>query len=104
VHATDAHRHLDPRGDPPTAPTSGCRLHIKRDWESPPIQPNFRLASFSIAIRAARACPGVLTDLVNAKRTGRGPSLVVADISNPYRSMPVMLAEVIAVALENALQ
>ena len=67
-------------------------------------QPSLLLASFSIEIRTARASSGVLTGLVNARRTGRGPSLVFADISNPYWSMPVMVAEVISVALEKALQ
>ena len=36
--------------------------------------------------------------------TGRGPWSVLADISNPYWSMPVMRAEVVSVALEKALQ
>src|ERR687898_390418 len=76
-----------------------CRLFLD---VSP--QPSLLLASFSIEIRAARASSGVLSGLANARRTGRGPSLVFADISNPYRSMPVMLAEVISVAFEKALQ
>src|SRR5687767_13401495 len=62
------------------------------------------LASFSIEIRTARASSGVLTGPAKARRIGRGPSLVFADISNPYRSMPVMVAEVISVAFEKALQ
>lgn len=68
------------------------------------LQPSLLLASFSIAIKTERASSGVLTGLANARRTGRIPSLVFADISNPYRSMPVMLAEVLSVALEKALQ
>src|SRR5687768_2802728 len=67
-------------------------------------RPSLLLASFSMEIRAARASSDVLTGVANARRTGRGPSLVFADISNPYRSMPVMLAEVISVAFEKALQ
>ena len=47
-------------------------------------------ASVSIAISAARASSAVLTGCGNARRTGRGPSAVLADISNPYRSMPVI--------------
>ena len=39
-----------------------------------------------------------------ALRGLRGPSVVFADISNPYRSTPVMLAAVISVAFEKALQ
>jgi hypothetical protein len=62
------------------------------------------LASLSIAISAVRASSGVVTGVANARRTGLGPSAVFADISNPYRSMPVMAAEVMSVALENALQ
>jgi hypothetical protein len=46
----------------------------------------------------------VLTGLANATRTGRGPCAVIADISKPYLSRPVIVAEVISVALENALQ
>ena len=65
-------------------------------------QPSLDLASFTIATRADRASSGVMTGFANAKRIGRGPSAVFADISKPYRSMPVMRAEVIAVALENA--
>jgi hypothetical protein len=34
-------------------------------------------------IRTARAFSGVLTGMANARRIGRGPSLVLADISNP---------------------
>ena len=47
---------------------------------------------------------GVLTGLPNARRTGRGPFGVIADMSKPYLSTPVMLAEVISVACEKALQ
>src|SRR5207253_11511565 len=68
------------------------------------LQPSLDLASFTIAIRAARTSSGVLTGLPNARRTGRGPSGVIADISKPYLSTPVMLAEVISVAFEKALQ
>ena len=46
-------------------------------------QASLFLASFSLEIRAARASSGVLTGTANARRTGRGPSLVLADISNP---------------------
>ena len=67
-------------------------------------QASLFLASFSLEIRAARASAGVLTGTANARRTGRGPSLVLADISNPYRSTPVMIAALISVALEKALQ
>jgi hypothetical protein len=67
-------------------------------------QASLFLASFSIEIRAARASSGVLTGTANARRTGRGPSLVLADISNPYRSTPVMTAALISVAFEKALQ
>src|SRR3990170_6330057 len=69
-----------------------------------PSSVSLRLASMSIAIRAARASSGVSTELANGRRTGRGPSFVRADISNPYRSIPVMLADVISVAFENALE
>ena len=48
--------------------------------------------------------PALLTGLANATRTGRGPSGVFADISKPYRSTPVIVAEVTSVAFENALQ
>jgi hypothetical protein len=41
---------------------------------------------------------------VNARRTGRRPSRVLTDISNPYRSMPVMDAALTSVAFEKALQ
>src|SRR5688500_6763449 len=71
-------------------------------WSAP--QPSLDLASFTIEIRAARTSSGVLTGLANAKRTGRGPCGVIADISKPYLSTPVMLAEVISVAFEKALQ
>jgi hypothetical protein len=75
-------------------PREGCVIRQRR----------LLLASFSIEIRAARASSGVLTGLANARRTGRGPSLVFADISTPYRSMAVIVAEVIPVAFEKALQ
>src|ERR1700681_747169 len=39
------------------------------------------LASFTIATRADRASAGVVTGFANAKRIGRGPSAVFADIS-----------------------
>src|SRR5262245_1825244 len=67
-------------------------------------QLNLDLASLTIATRIARASSGVLTDLGNATRIGRGPSVVVADISKPYRSMPVILADVTSVAFEKAWQ
>ena len=60
------------------------------------------LASFTNATSAARASSGVLTGLANATRTGRGTSRVCADISKPYRSTPVIVAEVISVAFEKA--
>ena len=59
------------------------------------------LASFTMEIRAARTSSGVLTGLPNARRTGRGPSEVIADRSKPYLSTPV---EVISVPCEEALQ
>ena len=62
------------------------------------------LASFNILTRTARASSGVLIDLANATRIGRGPSVVVDDISKPYRSMPVIVADVTSVAFEWARQ
>ena len=59
---------------------------------------------FTMEIRAARNPSGVLTGLPNARRTSRGPVGVIADMSNPYLSTPVMLAELISVAFEKALQ
>ena len=59
---------------------------------------------FTMEIRAARNPSGVLTGLPNARRTGRGPFEVIADISKPYLSTPVMLAEVISVPGEKAWQ
>jgi len=67
-------------------------------------QPSLDLASFTMDIRTARTSSGVLTGLPNARRTGRGPLGVIADISKPYLSTPVMLADVISVAFEKALQ
>src|SRR5688572_24594553 len=67
-------------------------------------QPSLDLASFTIEIRAARASSGVLTGLPNARRTGRGPIGVITDMSKPYLSTPVMLADAISVAFEKALQ
>ena len=61
-------------------------------------------ASLTIAISAARASSGVLTGWGNASRTGRGPSDVFADISNPYRSMLVIAADEMSRAFENAVQ
>ena len=72
--------------------------------ESRAPQPSLDLASFTIETRAARTSSGVLTGLPNARRTGRGPFGVIADMSKPYLSTPVMLAEVISVAFEKALQ
>jgi hypothetical protein len=69
-----------------------------------PLQSSLDLASFTIEIRATRTSSGVLTGLANARRTGRGPCGVIADMSKPYRSTPVMLAEVTSVAFEKALQ
>jgi len=69
-----------------------------------PLQSSLDLASFTIEIRAARTSSGVLTGLANARRTGRGPCGVIADMSKPYRSTPVMLAEVTSAAFEKALQ
>jgi len=45
--------------------------------------PRLVRASFSIETRAARASSGVPTGAGNARRTGRGASAVMADISNP---------------------
>ena len=67
-------------------------------------QPSLDLASFTIATSAVRTSSDVLTGLANATRTGRGPSGVLADISKPYRSTPAILAEVISVDFEKALQ
>jgi len=74
----------------------GCTFHQP--------QPSLDLASFTRAIRAARTSSGVVTGSPNASRTGRGPIGVITDISNPYLSTPVILAAVISVALEKALQ
>src|SRR3954469_8281279 len=57
-----------------------------------------------MVMSAVRASSGVLTGRGNASRTGRGPSAVLADISNPYRSTPVIAADEISRALENAVQ
>lgn len=62
------------------------------------------LASFTREIIVARTSSGVLTGVPNAKRRGRGPFEVIADISKPYLSMPVIVAEVISVPWEKALQ
>jgi hypothetical protein len=66
-------------------------------------QPSLDLASFTIATSVARSSSAVVTGLANATRTGRGPSVVFADISKPYRSTPVIVADVVSVAFENAL-
>ena len=46
-------------------------------------QPTLALARSSSAIRAVRASCGVLTGWSKPRRTGRGPSPVIADISKP---------------------
>ena len=45
--------------------------------------PSWVRASFSIVTKAARASSGVRSGAGNARRTGRGPSAVTADISKP---------------------
>jgi len=77
---------------------------MKKGYDPFFAHPSLDLASFNIAISELRASSGVLTGLANATRTGRGPSAVFADMSKPYLSMPVILAEVTSVALEKAAQ
>src|SRR6185436_15064883 len=75
---------------------------MRGDYSAP--SASLDVASFTMEIRAARNPSGVLTGLPNARRTGRGPFEVIADISKPYLSTPVMLADVISVPGEKALQ
>ena len=65
---------------------------------------SLEVASFTIEMSPARTSSGVLTGLPNARRTGRGPFEVTADISKPYLSTPVIFEEVISVPCEKALQ
>src|SRR5678815_3935358 len=90
------------RGSRPAVQNVECRTRCTDSMVVS--QPSLDLASFNIEIRAARTSSGVLTGLANARRTARGPCGVIADMSKPYLSTPVMLAEVTSVAFEKALQ
>src|SRR5262245_31154404 len=92
------------RGRAAHARQRACIEEGSRYRHRPFNSPSRPLASFNIAINAARASSGVLAGFANATRTGRGPSGVFADISKPYRSMPVMVAEATLVAREKAMQ
>lgn len=58
-----------------------CRAYVRDPLGR--FYPRLVRASFSIETRAARASSGVPTGAGNARRTGRGASAVMADISNP---------------------